>query len=609
MQDLRERDNTTTGTIRSVHERDLMADTWVATDALGRPLPTADEVGPPRRGRVVGLFYLTWLGAHGHDTNSDPALPGQGVQPKEPGRKYKSPYNITEILAASKDDPINSPLWGPVHAYHHWAEPELGYYVSDDEFVIRRHGQLLGEVGVDVLILDTTNGYTYRDTYLTICRVFQQMRDAGIRVPKIAFFCNTRAPETVQKLFDEFYARNLYPEMWFYWKGKPLLLSPSEGLNSEFLDFFTIRQTWAWSDPNGWFKDGKDKWTFLDHSPQRYGWHESPDRPEQISVTVAQHPVNDINVGRSHQNGKQPAAEDCRTEQGIYFAEQWKRALEVDPEFIFICGWNEWIAMRFVSNGIGPLIAGRKPVKGESFFIDEYTQEYSRDIEPMKGGHTDNYFYQMVANIRRYKGARPLPAASAPKTIRIEGGFSQWDDVEPEYRDATGDTMHRDHMGWGRFDYRDATGRNNIIASKVARDEEYVYFYAETADPLTDFHDPHWMLLFIDADADTSTGWEGYDYLVNEPVIDAKRTSIKRAVKDADGKWQWEKVGEAEFHTKGNQLHIAIPRRMLGLPEGEGMKIDFHWADNIQKLGDIIEFSLHGDSAPDRRFNYRFFAK
>ena len=131
----------------------------------------------------------------------------------------------------------------------------------------------------------------------------------------------------------------------------------------------------------------------------------------------------------------------------------------------------------------------------------------------------------------------------------------------------------------------------------------------ETADALTDFRDPHWMLLFIDADANSATGWEGYDFLVNEPVIDEQRTSVKRAVKDTVGHWQWEAVGEAAFHTGGNQLHIAIPRKMLSLPEGEAMKFDFHWADNIQKLGDIIEFSLHGDSAPDRRFINRFFAK
>jgi hypothetical protein len=49
---------------------------------------------------------------------------------------------------------------------------------------------------------------------------------------------------------------------------------------------------------------------------------------------------------------------------------------------------------------------------------------------------------------------------------------------------------------------------------------------------------------------------------------------------------------------------IVIPKDILGI-KGKAA-FDFHWADNIQKLGDISEFSLHGDSAPDRRSNYRF---
>jgi hypothetical protein len=38
----------------------------------------------------------------------------------------------------------------------------------------------------------------------------------------------------------------------------------------------------------------------------------------------------------------------------------------------------------------------------------------------MKGGHGDNYYYQMVNYIRRFKGMRKPPAASGPKTVRID---------------------------------------------------------------------------------------------------------------------------------------------------------------------------------------------
>ena len=49
---------------------------------------------------------------------------------------------------------------------------------------------------------------------------------------------------------------------------------------------------------------------------------------------------------------------------------------------------------------------------------------------------------------------------------------------------------------------------------------------------------------------------------------------------------------------------ISIKRQHL--EHDNKLSFDFHWADNIKEIGDISEFSLNGDSAPDRRANYRF---
>src|SRR5699024_5477186 len=128
-----------------------------------------------------------------------------------------------------------------------------------------------------------------------------------------------------------------------------------------------------------------------------------------------------------------------------------------EPEFVFITGWNEWSAGKQVMGkniqkellkwnfypGAHLGKAGEVLKTGDSYFIDQYNQEYSRDIEPMKDGHTDNYYYQMMANIRRYKGVRKQRRASSAKTINIDGDFSQWDSVKPEFRDHKYDTYHR----------------------------------------------------------------------------------------------------------------------------------------------------------------------
>ena len=59
-----------------------------------------------------------------------------------------------------------------------------------------------------------------------------------------------------------------------------------------------------------------------------------------------------------------------------------------------------------------------------------------------------------------------------------------------------------------------------------------------------------------------------------------------------------------------NQIRRAIAIVALGLKAGETKTaIDFKWADNLQKPGDVMDFYLSGDVAPDGRFNYRYVAE
>ena len=58
--------------------------------------------------------------------------------------------------------------------------------------------------------------------------------------------------------------------------------------------------------------------------------------------------------------------------------------------------------------------------------------------------------------------------------------------------------------------------------------------------------------------------------------------------------------------TKDAELMLAVPRSALGLPAGEGIRLDFKWWDHAQTPGDIMDAYLSGDAAPDARFNYRY---
>lgn len=559
---------------------DVYADTWVATDALGRSLPTFAEVGPPRTNRQVGLFYFLWV--------------NQGVT-----NKHQAPVlDITRILAENPDQP----QWGGPGAFHFWGEPELGYYSIEDPFVLTRHRSLLTAAGIDTLILDQTNALVYPDELLAVCANLDEGRRQGLPVPRVAGMHNSSPEKSVPRMYETLYAANRYPELWFHWLGRPLLLSPPGTLPQAMKDYFTIRHTWAWSDPKGWFGDGHDKWTWVDWTPQKPGWHEAADRPEQISVCIAPHPVD--GRGRSTTGGQKlpPLHQDrFRTAEGIYAGEQWKRALEVDPPFILVTGWNEWIAQRFQwGRPHKPRWCGlRRLGEGDTYFVDQFTQEFSRDAEPMKDGHGDDYYFQLVANVRRYKGVRP-PVVAVAKPISIDGAFTDWQGVLPEYRDFRGDTLHRDHHGWNRtLHYTDTTGRNDIIRSQVSPGPATVAFRATCAADLTPVGDPHWMQLLIDADLDPRTGWNGYDVMVNRTPPTAAGLAVHRF---QDGAWR--EVARAPYAVHGPDLELSLPRALFGTVSP--LRCDFKWADNLQKDDDLQEFALHGDSAPDRRFNYRY---
>ncbi|HPU32801.1 MAG TPA: hypothetical protein PK184_08900 [Phycisphaerae bacterium] len=556
---------------------DTRPDTWTATDALGRTLIDHEQAGPPRPDKFVGIFYFLWLGQHGTD----------------------GPYDITKILAQEPDALRNpsSPLWGPQHKYHFWAEPLFGYYLSDDAWVLQKHAQMLADAGIDVIIFDVTNQVTYQKVYMRLCEVFSDLRRQGRRTPQIAFLTPFWDPAKVtSELYENLYKPGRYRELWFHWKGKPLILADPAKVTPEQRDFFTFRkpQPDYFQGPTG-----PDQWGWLEIHPQ-HAFYNQEGKPEQVTVGVGQNATgkrlcafSEKNTyGRSWHNGKKDERPDAVL-HGLNFAEQWEHALKIDPEFIFITGWNEWIAMRLPEfNRV------REPV----MFVDQFTQEYSRDAEPMRGGHGDNYYFQMINNIRRFKGVRPASEAGPARTIRIDGDFADWRDVRPEFRDDPGDTVHRDHPGYDKAGhYTNKTGRNDFVLLKVAYDRDWIYFYARTARPITPSSDRHWMMLFIDADANPKTGWEGYDFLVNRIVKDDRNTTLE-ATKHG---WNWQAQAEVPYRVSGNELELAIPRNVLA-PAGsaERPRLNFKWADNMQTEGDIMEFTVNGDAAPNSRFCY-----
>ena len=554
-------------------ERDTQPDTWAAADALHRRLPTSVDVGPPKPDRTVGIFYFNWHAAFG----------------------TKQVHDIAKILAANPD----TPPWGPVQAPHYWSEPRFGYYRPDDPWVLRKHMQMLSDAGVDVLILDATNGLTYDAEREALCKVLTGMKAEGRKVPRIAMFAYAQHIPTVTHLWKTFYLPGRYADLWFRWQGKPLLLTPTKDLPAEVRDFFTIRTSWAWTRGQAWFGDGKDCWPWLDFAPQVAGWHGKPGEAEAVPVGVSQHATS--NIGRSFHASKQPQADEVRPGEGLYFDEQWRHALPLSPQFIFVTGWNEWVAQRFISDGSMNFL-GRTLPSGRTFFVDLYDAEFSRDIEPMKGGYGDNYYWQLIANIRRYKGVRPTPPPGPDRTIAVPGDFSQWGKVTATYLDDLQDVTHRDCDGIGDAGrYVNKTGRNDLDTLKVAQDGRTIFFHATVQGTLTSPLDADWMVLWLDTDRNSRSGRLGYDLRINH----RRSTSGSASIEKWDGR-AWVAHGQARLQVGPRELQIAVEKSALGLTEGTSARFEFKWTDNVPDSGEGMDFLDHGDTAPNARFNYRY---
>ena len=574
---------------------DNYADTWTATNAYGLRLADYEETGGVKAGNhEVGMFYHDW---HLHNSKA---------------------YIASEIIAKhpeAKDDynnsawPTNGPAW--------WDEPVYGFYDDTDYWHYRKSAELMADAGVDVVFLDYTNGDSiYVKGLDVMMRAYHDAREDGVNVPKISGYLQMGSTlpnrwRMLKAIYFNLCYNKYYKDLWYYWDKKPLMIqngyaenvkaanaddAEEVALANELVNFFTFRET-----GNRWKGDTTQNkyWHWLVNYPQSEWGYTENGRTECVNLGMAineSYLYKETRVGvfsEEYTKGKsytEAFGEDYRPEavhEGYFFREQASRVLEIDPEFCFIDGWNEYNTAR-----------GRDYYGVPNAFIDLYDDEKSRDFEPTKGEVKDDYYNILVDFIRKYKGVRPAPVASAETAININGGADQWANVLPEYINDYG-AYERDALGYKDYD----TGENyvyktevvnSISRAKVARDADNLYFYAVCESDIN-MRDNNSMNLYLNTDRNYPTGWEGYDYVVSNGKV----------YKFADGSFDKTEVGTAEYAVSGKTITVKIPKALIGY----NTELEFKWPDNIDAKGDLMLFYTEGNAAPVGRFNYLYTEK
>ena len=567
-------------------------------DSIGREMYYDNRVGEEDTDKEVGVFYFLWLGYH----------------------STRGPFNNTQIVLNNPRAILSEAKWleaggGNVGNTHHWDEPVFGYYTIFDTWVIEKQVQMLTEAGIDYILFDATNAYTYDEGALLVFAALDKYAKMGYDVPHVAYYTRNDADQTensrvtMQHIYD--YIWDAHPEyqyLFYQVDDRPLMV----GLNASrdvFNTFKLNKSQWPqepaktdgfpwmeftrWLTPDSVYKLTKTK-TVMTASPAQHNsdimfsytaWYGGNDRSRNYR--------GDETVGLYHQ--------DLTDEQAMLYGTNFEMGLEYamysQPDNIFLTGWNEWGAQRLTPKGSEAI-----------WFCDCADDNNSRDIEPSAGALKDNYYMQAANFVRQFRGAKPRVNIGENTAIDINGAWSQWDSVTAKYTDWTNEIPDRNCVGFGEILYTNTTGRNDIQNVKAARDAENLYFYVDTVSDIQAIDDANGMNLLIrshGAGTEYSTSWEGFDFIVNGKATSSGKMTVERFNSSYTSRTE---VGKVDFKLEGNKLMVKIPKAMLGISNTELVDVQFKWADNATE-GNVLSYYSDGDVAPYGRFTYVFSEK
>lgn len=554
----------------------------VGIDKLGR---TVEAVKYQDNGKKVGCFFWLWIG-----------------QPYASGA-----WDATEILKMENGADIlyhqDAKGVSPSGQAHWWGKPLWGYYNSDDKWVIAKQLEMLASAGVDFIVFDATNTVTYPHVYLRIMEIVHEMIQEGNNPPRCAFYTHTHSIATMRMLYRELYSKGLYSDAWYRVDGKPFIVAFTDPeadiiaeeitlrcktdynpgpVEPEILDFFSFRRP-QWPTNDTVYPDGFPwvEWIY----PQ-------PIHTDVMNVTVASHPNVPMSFTRTRglenwgrgwdPDKKVNVPEKCF--EGSFFQLQWDNAIKNRDKLdtVFVGGWNEWIAYKQLYDG-------------EYMLCDAADMELSRDIEPMEGGYEDNFYLQLIRNVRRFKqGDRQLEEQGDKITCDIESpdsfaGAEQYVKIgqKPAVRDASGCAKE--------LRYTAEAARNTLTRVSVANDDDTLWFMLEAYNGFAPFTACDNTCLYIGTGKPELKGYYSYEYVL-------KRTGeqeMQLYALNQDGTAST--LATVPCRVKDGKLMLGVARSLIKPCDS----IYFKATDSVV-MDDIMKTYTTGSAMPMGRLSYEY---
>ena len=343
-------------------------------------------------------------------------------------------YNISNIINGFES-------YGPQNSFHYWGKPALGYYRSSDSDVIRTHMQQLSDAYVDFIFVDLTNlsdkninitsnltneeWYSWYETYIwpyqvkisidSILDTMNEMKNEGINIPHIVFWAasfnkfgtydDIGNQYVINRLYDEYINNAKYKDLFVYYNGKPLVIGTNNIPESQIQKDITYRYMWALQTSQTEINNGE--WTNRILPGEKICGVDLVGNIEEMPINVA-YSAYYMSLGATNPalDGRYYHSWDLNTpvvigrENGKTFYNSWQAAFDVHPKILMISSWNEWGAQRITNNDA---------LCKDKCFTDQYNEVYSEDIEPMEGGHGDQYYKWMKQYISDYKSYKNCP--------------------------------------------------------------------------------------------------------------------------------------------------------------------------------------------------------